>query len=132
MTTRKANWKGMNWISQHKRLAIYIRDGSACAYCNHSVEEGAQLSLDHLKCDVNGGTNHETNLVTCCSRCNSARGDRPVRSFCKAVAQYRKDGRSAADIEKHVRNCAARKLDVASAKEMVARRGSAAKVLKSM
>ena len=70
-------YQGMNWITQKKRLAIYLRDGLACAYCGASVETGAQLSLDHLIPHSEGGTNHESNLVTCCSRCNSSRGARP-------------------------------------------------------
>tara|TARA_R110002020_G_scaffold376130_3_gene587325 strand:- start:44571 stop:44993 length:423 start_codon:yes stop_codon:yes gene_type:complete len=126
------NWQGMNWIRQEKRLAIYIRDGLACAYCSASVEEGTQLSLDHVKPHSKGGSNHESNLVTCCSKCNSSRGNRPVRTFCKAVAEY--VDVEASDIEKHVRNCTRRSLTEAKveAKELVARRGSAAKALSQL
>jgi 5-methylcytosine-specific restriction endonuclease McrA len=45
----RGEWQGMNWIRQEKRLAIYLRDGLACGYCGDSVENGAKLSLDHLK-----------------------------------------------------------------------------------
>ena len=65
MTKRKANWQGMNWIRQEKRLAIYLRDGMSCAYCGASVEGGAQLSLDHVKPHSRGGSNAAANLVTC-------------------------------------------------------------------
>jgi len=128
------NWQGMNWIRQTKRLQIYLRDGLACAYCGASVEDGATLTLDHLKPHSKGGSNHESNLVTCCARCNSARGNRSVRSFCKAVAQYIDHNVSALEIEKHVRRCAKRSLKVhkVEAKDLVARRGSVAKVLKCM
>jgi len=132
MTTRKANWTGMNWIRQEKRLAIYLRDGMACAYCGHSVEDGAQLSLDHLTPHSRGGKNHEKNLVTCCSRCNSSRGNRSVRSFCRAVAEYLDHGVEAREIELHVRACARRALPLDEAKSLVSRRGSAARVLASL
>ena len=55
----RGDWQGMNWIRQDKRLAIYLRDGLACAYCGHSVESGASLSLDHLKPASKDGCNHE-------------------------------------------------------------------------
>ena len=71
----------MNWIRKEKRLAIYLRDGLACAYCGESVEDGAKLTLDHLKAHNHGGSNDADNLVTCCHRCNSARGKRSWRKF---------------------------------------------------
>lgn len=126
---RKEDWRGMNWIRQEKRLAIYLRDGMACAYCGDSVENGAKLSLDHVKPYSKGGSNEATNLVTCCSRCNSARGDRPVREFAGATAQYLNHGADAEEIIKHVRNTRRRKLPIAEAKSLIARRGSVARVL---
>ena len=128
-TNRKANWQGMNWIRQSSRLAIYLRDGMACAYCGSTVEDGAQLSLDHLKPHSHGGSNKPTNLVTCCSKCNSSRGNRSVRSFCQGVAEYLDS--DAIAIERHVRACARRSLTGprAEAKELINRRGSAAKAV---
>jgi 5-methylcytosine-specific restriction endonuclease McrA len=117
---RKENWQGMNWIRQTSRLAIYLRDGMACAYCGATVEDGAQLSLDHLKPHSKGGDNKPTNLV---------RGNRPVRTFCQAVAQYLNVDAKA--IERHVRACARRSLTEPrkEARKLIARRGSVAKVL---
>jgi|GEM_PF-1026511 len=128
---RKTNWQGMNWITQEKRLAIYLRDGCACAYCGASIEQGAQLTLDHLVPHAKGGTNHETNLVTCCHRCNSSRGDRAVATFAKSVAGYVNHGVKPADILAHIKNSTRRSLagPKAEAKTLIARRGSAAKVL---
>jgi hypothetical protein len=129
----RGEWQGMNWIRQEKRLAIYLRDGLACGYCGDSVENGAKLSLDHLKPHSKGGSNEATNLVTCCSRCNSARGTRSVRSFAADVAAYLGHEVAPKDIERHVRNCAKRSLKphIAEAKELISRRGSAAQVLAS-
>ena len=133
MTNRKANWTGMNWCRQEKRLAIYLRDGLACAYCGHSVEDGAQLTLDHIQPHSKGGTNHESNLVTCCHRCNSARGNRPMKAFASSVAQYLGHKLQAKDIINHIMVCRRRdlKAHLVSAKELISRRGSAAKVLAS-
>ena len=129
--SRAAEWQGMNWIRQEKRLAIYLRDGMACCYCGCGVEDGAQMTLDHLVPHSKGGSNNEVNLVTCCQRCNSARGARPLAGWIKAVAAYRNHGATAATVAKHVRNCAARSLNPhkVEALELIARRGSAAKAL---
>jgi len=128
-TNRNASHPGMNWIRQEKRLAIYLRDGLACAYCGDSVENGAKMSLDHVKPWSKGGSNEATNLVTCCGRCNSSRGNRPMRKFAAAVAGYINHGTTAEEIIKHVNNTRKRTLPMAEAKELIARRGSAAKAL---
>jgi len=122
----------MNWIRQDKRLALYLRDGFACVYCGASVESGAQLTLDHLTPHSRGGSNDETNLVTCCERCNKSRGTRRVRSFCRSVAGYINHGVVGQEIERHVRACARRVLPRDEAKALIARRGSAARVLADM
>lgn len=131
MDARHTNWQGMNWIRQEKRLAIYLRDGCACVWCGAAVEDGVQLTLDHVVPHVNGGTNDATNLVTACHRCNTSRGARSVLTFAKAVADYVDHGVSALAIQNHVLNCAHRPLDVKAAKDLIARRGSAAGVLAS-
>ena len=129
MSTRREDWKGMNWIRQDLRLACYLRDGLACAYCGATIEDGAQLSLDHLTPASAGGSNAPTNLVTCCSRCNSSRGDRPVEEFAVAVAGYLNHGITADEIVSHIEECRSRPVPREEAKEMIARRGSAARVL---
>lgn len=121
-TARQVKWQGMNWLSRLRRLSIYLRDGLACVYCGLTLEQGAELSLDHLKPHSKGGGNESTNLVTCCKTCNSARGSRPVATFCGAVAHYL--GLPKEAILAHVRRCAKRSLPMAQAKEMMARRGS--------
>jgi hypothetical protein len=132
MTNRKEKNQGMNWITQKKRLAIYLRDGLCCSYCGDTVETGAKLTLDHLKPYSKGGDNKETNLVTCCARCNSSRGNRSVRAFTRAVAAYLNiDGGHAEMIEKTVRNNAKRSIKgyLTEAAAMIARRGSVANVI---
>lgn len=128
----KGKWQGMNWITQKKRLAIYLRDGMACAYCAAGVEEGVKLSLDHIKPHSKGGSNHATNLVTCCTKCNSSRGDRPMRTFARGVAEYIDHGATEQQIVAHVTNCSKRVLPLAEAAELIERRGSVAEVLKAV
>jgi len=121
--SRKEKNQGMNWIRPVKRLAIYLRDGLACAYCGSSVEEGAKLTLDHVVPYSKGGTNHESNLVTCCHKCNSSRGNRSWRKFAASVAEYIDHGATAEAIVAHVTRTTRRKLDIAAASELIERRG---------
>lgn len=120
---RSGKWQGMNWIRKEKRLAIYLRDGLACCYCGEGVEDGAQLTLDHLTPHCQGGSNAATNLVTACHRCNSARGARSIETFVGAVAGYLNHGVQAEQILSHIATTTQRKVDVAAAKALIARRG---------
>jgi hypothetical protein len=114
---------GMNWLRPEKRLACYLRDGLACAYCGAAVEEGTKLTLDHITPHSQGGCNCAQNLVTCCFKCNSSRGNRSVEAFAAAAATYLNHGVTASMILAHITDCIARPLDVASAKAMMAKRG---------
>jgi len=129
MTIRaEGKWQGMNWIRQDKRLAIYLRDGLACCWCGDTVENGSQLTLDHLVPHAKDGSNHESNLVTSCLRCNSSRGTRSVPAFAKVVAAYINHGLTTEQVVSHVRKCARRSLAPhrIEAKQLIAERGSAA------
>jgi 5-methylcytosine-specific restriction endonuclease McrA len=79
------------WISNHRRLAIYLRDGFACVYCGEFLHTATpdRVTLDHLKTRASGGTNDSRNLVTACRTCNSARGSKPWRRFATPEAQTR-------------------------------------------
>jgi purine nucleoside permease len=110
-------------------LALYLRDGLACVYCGASVEDATQLTLDHLTPVSKGGKNEPGNLATCCKRCNSSRGTRSVPAFARAVAGYVNHGVTAAEILTHVRNTVRRTLPRIEARELIARRGSVARVL---
>jgi 5-methylcytosine-specific restriction endonuclease McrA len=112
----------MNWIRQDSRLAIYLRDGMKCAYCGTGVEDGAQLTLDHIRPWSKGGCNHATNLVTSCKTCNSSRGNRPVTDF------------AAPSRLAEIKACTKRNLKDfrAQAKTLIALRGSAAKAMATL
>ena len=119
----------MNWIRQVKRLAIYLRDGLSCCYCGESVEDGASLTLDHVLPVINGGTNHESNLVTACIRCNLHKGSRNLLPFSRAVAAYLDHNVQAIDIQKHVLRQTKQALPIDQAESLIGLRGSAARVL---
>ncbi|MCK9570162.1 HNH endonuclease [Candidatus Pacearchaeota archaeon] len=130
-TLRNDRWTGMNWVRQTTRLAIYLRDGLACIYCGATVEDGATLTLDHITPVSRGGKNHHGNLGTCCHRCNSSRGTRSIAAFSRAVAAYLDHGATAAEIVRHVRATVRRQLPREEARNLIARRGSVARVLAS-
>ena len=120
----------MNWIRPVKRLAIYLRDGLACAWCGEGIEDGVKLTLDHLTPHSRQGSNDQTNLVTACHRCNSSRGSRSVQKFAVAVAEYLDHGIASQDILTHVRETAKRAIDVRAAAELISRRGGFTAALK--
>jgi 5-methylcytosine-specific restriction endonuclease McrA len=78
----KSGYKGV-CIRKDLRLAIYLRDRFTCVYCLcdlHGVHP-TDITLDHVRCDSDGGTNDASNLVTSCRSCNCSRQDKPLARF---------------------------------------------------
>lgn len=123
--------KGMNWVRQDLRLALYLRDGLACMYCGQGIEAEVKLTLDHLHPWSHGGCNCPSNLVTCCQMCNSSRQDRSVEEFADSVASYLEAGVSGRNIVESIQKNVAQDISTfrEEAKELISRRGSAAKVV---
>lgn len=94
------------WIRPTKRLGIMFRDNLCCAYCGASVEDGASLTLDHIIARDNGGTNHETNLITCCTTCNSKKGTKSLADFLLEVGDFG----NALSVQQWVMDCTGKKL----------------------
>lgn len=69
------------WIRPQKRFEIYWRDDWRCYVCGDDLcgLPRQHVTLDHLIPLVHGGTNHASNLVTCCHLCNSHRQQAPWR-----------------------------------------------------
>jgi 5-methylcytosine-specific restriction endonuclease McrA len=85
-----------NWITGQRRHAIYLRDNYTCVYCGAVMAPGdARLTLDHLLAwhtlEQRGQRpdHSSTNVVTCCSACNSSRQDRLVKDFAPGGALAR-------------------------------------------
>lgn len=81
--TKRGSMNGGRWIRPEKRLAINLRDRFICVYCLTDLHDAdpRDVTLDHVKCRSNGGTNNESNLITACRSCNSSRQDRPLSRF---------------------------------------------------
>jgi len=123
MSARTKLNQGMNWIRKEKRLAIYLHDGLACAYCESALEDCERLTLDHLTPHSRGGSNDPSNLVTCCLKCNSIRADRAWQDFARDVARYLNAGIKAQTIINSINKKVRSPLNVAEAKEIMERRG---------
>lgn len=85
------NGKGGGWIQPTRRLAIYLRDGFACAYCGRDLSSASprEISLDHLVPQCDGGSHESSNLVTACLSCNSRRQNLPWRQYATGGAVER-------------------------------------------
>lgn len=88
MGMRSDTWQGMNWCRPSTRLAIYLRDGMACAWCGKGIEENIQLTLDHYLPLVRGGDSGPRNLVTSCRTCNCARGAKSAVAFARTFPDW--------------------------------------------
>lgn len=84
-------WHSSNWIRKAGRLTICLRDGFSCAYCGRDLRgtDPREATLDHHVPRCEGGSNHESNLVTARRSCNCSRKDRPRREFAPDGAAQR-------------------------------------------
>lgn len=69
---------------------VYARDCWCCLWCGKSLQqslkdEGNPLVLDYAIPPSRGGTNHPSNLLTCCVRCKTVRRGRAMRVFAREV-----------------------------------------------
>lgn len=55
------------------RRSVFARDNYTCQYCGRQSKE---LTLDHVIPKHHGGKSTWDNLVCCCRRCNSRKGDK--------------------------------------------------------
>jgi len=61
------------YVHPSRRL-IFIRDDYICQYCGKPVSE-RNATVDHVIPKSQGGPWSWTNLVTCCEKCNQAKGN---------------------------------------------------------
>lgn len=122
MASSERKWNGSKWCRPEKRLAIYNRDGFCCAYCGATAEDGVVLTLDHILAVELGGTNDETNLITACFSCNSAKQDKTTREW---FASLRDAGIDTAKVGPRIRRLAAKALDRDAGRELLAERKAA-------
>jgi 5-methylcytosine-specific restriction endonuclease McrA len=71
------------------RKNILLRDRNTCQFCGR-VLPASELTLDHVIPRSRGGHTDWDNLVACCHRCNSLKGDRlPEEAGLKLARQPR-------------------------------------------
>lgn len=58
---------GTKW--QRVRARVLARDAHTCGYCGQ-----AATTVDHIIAKANGGTDDESNLISCCRSCNASKG----------------------------------------------------------
>jgi 5-methylcytosine-specific restriction endonuclease McrA len=71
------------WIRSDARLAVYLRDDFRCLACLKNLRDAdpRDITLDHVVCKVDGGSNKSDNIYTCCRTCNCSRQDKPLKTF---------------------------------------------------
>lgn len=57
------------------RKNLFIRDNHTCQFCGRDFTKG-ELTIDHVLPRAKGGRTIWTNIVACCSACNSKKGNR--------------------------------------------------------
>ena len=67
-------------VNRALREAIYAREDGYCFYCLRRVTSVTRC-LDHIIPLARRGWNGYRNLVTCCSECNSLKGERRAEDF---------------------------------------------------
>ena len=116
---RTQKWQDMNWITQHKRLAIYIRDNFICMHCGMDLRkiqpgDGIRIELDHVIPASKGGSNAADNLITSCSACNAQRGNKDIEEVHPLLSQ-----------RAHIERALALPLNIHLAKQILAERKAA-------
>lgn len=67
-------------VLKFNRKNVYIRDGGCCQYCGKKVSL-SEFTFDHVVPRRSGGTTWWTNIVVCCSRCNSQKSSKSLDKY---------------------------------------------------
>jgi 5-methylcytosine-specific restriction endonuclease McrA len=73
----------LQWLAPPRRRVrfnrrnVYLRDGSACAYCG-ARPPLRELTLDHVTPRCRGGTSTWENVLTACKPCNAHKANRSL------------------------------------------------------
>lgn len=62
-------------MAKFSRHNVFLRDLNQCQYCGEKFHP-SELTLDHVRPQSLGGKTSWTNIVTSCSPCNVAKGNR--------------------------------------------------------
>jgi|TARA_R110002020_G_scaffold474479_1_gene706040 5-methylcytosine-specific restriction endonuclease McrA len=64
----------MPWGIKLTRTNLFIRDGGQCQYCRKKLNK-SRFTIDHIIPSSKGGNYSWENLVACCAKCNTYKGD---------------------------------------------------------
>lgn len=71
------------------QLALIKAIGCPCPYCGRPMDFCQRRpSRDHLTPRSRGGTNHPSNRIICCARCNSHKGDYTLNEWLARLRSY--------------------------------------------
>lgn len=73
-----------DWAELRER--VIEEHGAACLYCEAA---DIPLAIDHVIPVSRGGSNHHSNLVPSCKRCNSAKGNKTWEEWSPQIAKMR-------------------------------------------
>lgn len=64
-------------LGKRERFELFKRDQFTCNYCGKKPPE-VELTIDHKFPVSLGGGDEDENLITCCRKCNSTKGNVPL------------------------------------------------------
>ncbi len=82
------------------RRSIHLRERGLCFYCLRRIPTRVRC-LDHVVPRARSGRNSYRNLVSCCSQCNSQKGERPAGDFLRQL--YRERRLTASELAERLR-----------------------------
>lgn len=82
------------------REAIHCRECGLCFYCRRRVNRSRRC-LDHVVPLARGGGNSYRNLVSCCTECNSRKGEMAAKDFLRQL--YREERLSGTELTGRLR-----------------------------
>jgi hypothetical protein len=89
-SSRVASFEEVDFLkTEALRGAIHARERGLCFYCLRQLTPRARC-LDHVVPQSQFGGNSYRNLVSCCVKCNSQKGERPAIDFFRRLYRERR------------------------------------------
>ncbi len=76
-------------LTKTRRAAIHARDGGLCFYCLTELTPRTRC-LDHVVPLARRGKNSYRNLVSCCTECNTQKGETAADDFLRTLCRQRR------------------------------------------
>ncbi len=76
-------------LTKTRREAIHVRDGGLCFYCLTQLTLRTRC-LDHVVPLARRGKNSYRNLVSCCTECNTQKGETAADDFLRTLCRQRR------------------------------------------